>query len=195
MWLNGKVSLTAWQNLDPVHYAVNAQMYLAKPSSHLLSNFVTSLVYMSKHIAASLSWVKCITPSRTILPEEGEKWSPSLQRVKYCNSEGSGEKSFTDAAAPEGLTLLQAIYYLSCYDTCSHKWEQEHCCVWATLPQSSSCPWSAATWVSLTASIRHLCSRKKLLKGPELCFGLGFSTSIFESFFINENTGKFCAGS
>lgn len=56
-----------------------------------------------------------------------------------------------------------------------HKeWEKEHWCMWNTLPQSSPCSWSPATWVSLAASIEYIYSLKKLLHGSFFLFFLYF---------------------
>lgn len=66
--LNGRVSLTILS--DPVLYAVNIKRTLSsnlvKPLLHLLSNFVKLLLSVNKHIATSLLWMKCVTPSTTV---------------------------------------------------------------------------------------------------------------------------------
>lgn len=69
-----------------------------------------------------------------------------------------------------------------------HKdWEQERCCMWATLPRGS-CPWGPATWVSLIASIKYTCSGKKFVKGPAFFF---FSLLLYVNlFFRKENIAK-----
>lgn len=73
-WLNGRVS---WRSVfNPIFYPVNNQVYLAIESllscSLIYNQTLLNHCYINEHIAASLLWVECITPSLTVvLPFRG----------------------------------------------------------------------------------------------------------------------------